>query len=128
MANFATVKLGNNVAAVVLGEEPTAYLGPFVQGQFRPTWVMTVLLADNSALNLTGATFTGVLYEPLLATRQSTAGSYAITTAASGVFTYSPVAADTAIPGVWWWETQITISTAVYILRLPVIIEERFAA
>jgi hypothetical protein len=125
MTNFTTVHLGNNVLAVVLGEEPIKILGPFIEGATRPAWVITVLFSDNTPLNLTGATFASAFYDPRTATLKDTSlGAYAITTAASGIFTYTPVAADTDTPGVWWWQTTITIAGAVYIIRMPVVIEE----
>lgn len=128
MTNFATLKLGHNFADIVVGQEPTRALGPFVQGATGPGWVVTVLTSVNAAINLTTATYAGVLYDPVTSTRKNCAGSYSTTTAASGIFTYAPAAGDSDTPGVWWWESKLTIGTEIYYVRIPVIYEERFAA
>ena len=89
-------------------------IGPFSVGSRKPDWVVTYQFKDNTALNLTGATFAGVLYRKAAEFRKDTAGTYAITTAASGIFTYTVAAADVDAPGDWIWETTITISALAY--------------
>lgn len=100
-------------------------LGPVIQGSTRPAWVLTVKQSDNSALNLTGATYTGKLARESATTtaKTLTVGSYATTTAASGIFTYSPVAADVDTPGVWIMQTIITLSSQTYYVwvRIPIL-------
>lgn len=104
-------------------------LGPIVAGAIRPTWTMTVLQSSNAPLNLTGATFAGVLYDKQTATATVLGGSFAISSAADGIFVYTPVAADTAQKGVFEVEIKITIATFTYYLRTPepLIILERWA-
>lgn len=95
-------------------------IGPIYMGATRPSWVVTVLRADNSALDITGASFTGVLYETRTANRKTlTPGNYSVTNATGGVFTYAPAATDTDTPGLWDFETAITISSQVYYITVP---------
>ena len=90
-------------------------IGEIIQGSTRPIWTLTVKQSDNSALNLTGATFTGVLANLETGTIKTlTTGNFAISNAASGIFTYSPASADVNMPGQWMWETCITISSQTY--------------
>lgn len=95
-------------------------IGPITVGATRPSWVVTILRADNTALDITGATFTGCLYELRQSNRLTlTPGNYSITNATSGIFTYAPVSADVAVPGTWQWETVVTISAQTYVITVP---------
>lgn len=107
----ATAWLADTIAdAPMLGNWPQAMMGDL--------WQLTVLKADNSAKDITGATFTGTLYDVERAVRITlTAGQYAIVTAASGIFSYAAAAGDTPEPGLYIWETIFTISTRTYNVR-----------
>jgi hypothetical protein len=95
-------------------------IGPISMGATRPSWTVTVLKADNSALDLTGATYTGVLYETRTANRKTlTTGNYSTTNATSGIFTYAPGSTDTDTPGIWDFETVITIGGQTYYITVP---------
>lgn len=105
----------------ILGVDDLVFLGQIVQTQTRPSWTITVVQSNNSPLDITGATFTGVLQNLRRSERIScTVGSYSITTAASGIFTYAPVAADVASLGLWGWQTIMTISGQLYIIRFRI--------
>jgi hypothetical protein len=99
-----------------------------VQGATRPAWVVTFKFDDDSALNLTGASYAGVLRRMDGGTSKSTAGSYATTTAASGIFTYTPHADDVSEMGTWTWETTITISSQPYKCQVELVLAEKYAA
>lgn len=101
-----------------------------IQGQTRPSWTITIKQSNNSPLDVTGATVTGVLYDKQRAASVTLGGAFAITDGANGVFVYSPVAADTATPGVFEVEFKLVISTQTYYLRAPkpLTIKERYAA
>ena len=95
-------------------------IGPITQGSTRPSWVVTVLRADNTALDLTGATYTGVLYELRTSNRKTlTPGNYSTTNASSGIYTYAPASGDVDTPGTWQWETVVTISAQTYTITVP---------
>ena len=114
----AVFSLPQATVSVVLGSADYPTIGPLIQNATRPAWVVIIYNQDNSKLNITGATFTGVLRD--MDSNQSiasTVGSYAITEATGGKFTYSPVAADVAVPGRWLWETTLTISSQTYKVR-----------
>jgi hypothetical protein len=76
-------------------------LGWIYQGQTRPAWEFTVIYDDNTAYNLTNSTFLGgtMRERNTLSTITMTVGSFALTSATGGKFTYSPVAADTTVAG-----------------------------
>lgn len=97
------------------------------QGATRPTWVVTYKFEDDSALDITGATFAGFLKRLDGGTGKATAGSYAITTAASGIFTYSPATGDVDEPGTWIWQTTLTLSTQTYVVQVRVEIGEKYS-
>lgn len=104
-------------------------LNDWPQGMMGDTWQLTVLKADNSAKDITGATFTGCLYEIDAARRVTlTTGSYAIVTAASGIFSYAPAAVDTAEPGNYIWETIFTISSRTFNVRAFITVVPKLAA
>ena len=104
-------------------------LGPIVQGSTRPVWTLTVIQSSNAALNITGATFSGVLYDKSTSTAIVLGGAFSISDAAGGIFVYTPVAADTAQPGLFEVEFKVTIATNPYYLRTskPLQILERWA-
>lgn len=103
-------------------------LGPLIAGSTRPSWIISVIQTDNNPFNLTGATFTGVLRDVSSNLIITLAGSYSITDAANGTFTYAPVAADVAVPGIFIWETVITISSQPTAVQLPLTIQRKMAA
>lgn len=95
-------------------------IGPVYMGATRPLWVVTVLKSDNTALDLTSASYTGTLYENRTANRKTlTPGNYATSNAPGGIFTYTPQSSDTDTPGTWDFETAITISGGVYYVTVP---------
>lgn len=95
-------------------------IGPITAGQTRPSWVVTYLRADNTAVDLTGATYTGLLYDPRTSTRITLSPSnYSTTNATAGIFTYAPQSSDISSPGAFWWQTIITISSQTYYVLLP---------
>ncbi len=102
-------------------------IGPLVQGSTRPIWNFVLIQDDNTPFVLTGATFTGVLYTRPDARAITMAGSFSITSATAGTFTYSPVAGDVAEPGEWEIEIAITIGGAPVYVRDHVTIMERYA-
>ena len=105
------------------------WIGPIVVGQRRPSWVVTVQFDDNTALTLTGGTFTGVMKNIETGTKKTmTVGSYSITGATTGILTYAPVAADVDSAGTWIWQTKITISAVDYIVNVGIKIFEDLAA
>jgi hypothetical protein len=75
--------------------------------------VITVKQPDGSPVDITGATFTGVLHDVRsnAPKKTLTSGNFAITDAGNGKFTYTPVADDVNTPGTWLLETVITISS-----------------
>lgn len=99
-----------------------------VQGATRPAWVVTYKFDDDSALDITGASYAGILRRLDGGTSKAIAGSYATTTAASGIFTFSPAAGDVDEAGTWLWETTLTISTQTYKAQIEVVIAEKFAS
>jgi len=102
-------------------------LGPIVQGSLRPIWSFTLVQDDNTPFVLTGATFTGALYTRPNARVITMAGTFAITSAAAGTFTYSPIAGDVAEPGEWEIEIAVTIAAAPVYVRDHITILERYA-
>jgi hypothetical protein len=105
-------------------------LGPIVQGAIRPSWTFTLLQSNNSPLVITGATFTGVLYDKQRATALTlTPGNFAISDGANGIFVYTPVSGDVAVPGTYEVEIALTISGNAYYIRTPdpLVIMERYA-
>jgi hypothetical protein len=104
-------------------------IGPFTLGSTRPSWVVTFLRTDNSAIDLTGATYTGVLYELRLSIRKTlTVGNYSTTNATAGIYTYAPGSVDVDTAGLWQWETVITIGGQTYTAVVPNIrILDKFA-
>jgi hypothetical protein len=105
-------------------------LGPMIQGQTRPSWTITIKQSNNSPLDITGATVTGVLYDKVRTSTVTLTGVFTITDGSNGVFVYSPAAADTVTPGVFEVEFKLVISTQIYYLRAPkpLTIKERYAA
>lgn len=103
-------------------------LGPIYKGQTRPSWVFTVHKSDGTALDITGATFTGTIRDRRSGTTVTlTVGSFSITTAASGIFTYAPVAADVAAVGSFIVEAVITISGGVFKVQADLLIKPSMA-
>lgn len=115
MATSVTVHLPTTSVVVPLGTSQPPAIGPLIQGATRPSWVVTVKDSTGSALDITGATFTGVLkHQGSSRSITCTVGSYSITDATAGKLTYAPVAADVAEPGAYLWETTMTISSQPY--------------
>ena len=102
-------------------------IGPIVQGSLRPIWSFTVIQDDNTAFNLTGATFTGVLYSRPTSRAITLTGAFTITSATLGTFTYTPVAGDVAESGEFEIEIAIIIAAAPIYVRDHVTIMERYA-
>ena len=101
-------------------------IGPFPAGTLLPIWTITVLLTTGAAYVLTGATFTGTLKRDDGSTVKTlTAGAFAIVTAASGIMSYTPVAADVDTAGDWTLEVAITISSKPVYFQMPVPITPR---
>lgn len=102
-------------------------ISPWAKDATGPDWVLTAKEKDGDALTITGATFTGKLRERSGGITVSlTAASFSITTAASGIFTYVLGAADVAVAGMYDLVVKITISTKVYIGKMPVEIVDTF--
>lgn len=68
-----------------------------VQGATHPTYTITFLDANRSAYDLTGATMTGKVISSSTSTTTSLTGTFALVTAASGIFSYIPSTADAAL-------------------------------
>ena len=100
-------------------------LGPITQGDLLPVWTITLKLTDNSAHNLTGATFTGTLWDEETSNRITLGGTFSITDAANGKFTYAPVAADVADAGRYTVEFAITQSAKPFYVSTPLLIRPR---
>lgn len=71
-------------------------LAPMIQGALTPAQVITWTSEDGTALNLTGATITGRMRSLLSRSSRAITGTLAIVTAASGIFSWTPSAADVA--------------------------------
>jgi len=103
-------------------------LGPITQGSTRPIWSFTLVQDDNTPFVLTGATFTGVLYSrPNARAITMTPGSFTITSASLGTFTYTPATGDVAEPGEWEIEIAVVIGAQPVYVRDHVTIVERYA-
>jgi hypothetical protein len=74
-------------------------LADAVAGAIRPAQVITWTRADDTAEDLTGATLTGFIRNHETDVTRAIAGTLAVTTAASGIFTWTYVAADVADAG-----------------------------
>ncbi|MHB1318369.1 MAG: hypothetical protein ACYCYF_07120, partial [Anaerolineae bacterium] len=86
-----------------------------VVGSTRPALSLQWLKSDGSPLVLTGAAWAGKMREQSSAALAVTlGGSFAVTDAANGKFTYSWVTADTATAGMWLVQVTATISTQTY--------------
>lgn len=128
MSVNAILTLGNVTAVLTLGEDGGPVI-EVVQGS-TALWNLTFKNPDNTAFDLTAATYTsGYLFDTqavaagfgLLLT-----GSFATVGAATlGTATFSPLAADSAVPGTYVFEIKIT-KTQIYYFRTPVTIFERY--
>lgn len=76
-----------------------------VQGATKSPLQLTWTDAAGAAVNLTGATITARMTRDRVTVRDVT-GTFALVTAASGVFSWDFSTADLATPGVW--EVQFT--------------------
>ncbi|MCR4339667.1 MAG: hypothetical protein NUW01_07250, partial [Gemmatimonadaceae bacterium] len=77
--------------------------------------LLQVFKQDNSALDITGATFAGALVNRRGSqVKALTAGNYDIDDATNGKFSYAPDATDTNEDGLWEWRTVLTISGETY--------------
>ena len=93
-------------------------ISPWMKGATRPSWTLTVLKDDKTPLDITGATFTGKLIKRgTTTTKAMTVGSFSITDATNGVFTYAPVTGDVDTAGIWRLQVTLTISSQTYIPR-----------
>jgi hypothetical protein len=102
-------------------------LGWIYQGQTRPAWEFTAIYDDNTPLPITGTTFSGVMRDRLtLSTITMTAGSFAITSAAGGKFTYSPVAGDTTKAGYYDLIIGLDIGAQQYYVGEEIEVRSRF--
>jgi hypothetical protein len=100
-------------------------LGPIVKGATRPIWTGTLLKTDGSTLDITGASFTGVLFdEESTQSVTLTPGNFAISSAAGGVFTYTPVAGDVATVGDYTFEVSVSLGGGTYKGQMPLTIVE----
>lgn len=66
-----------------------------VYGANHPTYTITWLDESNTAVNLTGATITGRIKHNITGSAAALTGTLSLVTAASGIFSYTPSAADT---------------------------------
>lgn len=97
---------------------PPVDLGAWVESATRPSLSLQVKDAGNSALDITLATFTGVLRDRDTGLKVTlTTGSFSITTAASGIFAYAWATTDLATPGRYELEAILTLSTQKYLVR-----------
>jgi hypothetical protein len=103
-------------------------IGPLIEGSTRPIWNFTVIQDDNTAFNLAGATFAGVLYSRPDTRSITLGGSFSITSAAAGTFTYTPVAGDVAEAGEFEIEIAITIGAQPIYVRDHISISERYVS
>lgn len=88
---------------------------PIIAGTTRPALSLQWLKSDGSPLVITGATFAGKMREASSAAMTVIlAGSFAITDAALGKFTYSWASADTTTAGHWLVRITVTISGQIY--------------
>lgn len=92
----------------------------FIVGATRPIWTVTVKNADGSAFDLTGYTLTGVMKDVASSLSVTLAGTFALTNASGGVFTYTPVAGDVDEPGVFEVTYTATNGSAIAKMREPV--------
>lgn len=67
-----------------------------VYGANHPTYTITWLDESNTAVNLTGATITGRIKHNITGSAAALTGAFALVTAASGIFSYTPSSADTS--------------------------------
>ncbi len=67
-----------------------------VQGANHPSYTITFLDLDRTSYNLTGATMSGKV-QSSTGTTTTLTGSFALVTAASGIFSYTPSSADVAL-------------------------------
>lgn len=97
-------------------------LSPLYVGETHPTWSLTWLVDGGSALNITGATLTGVLQNVKGGTDVTLAGTFTITSGSAGTFTYAPVAADLATAGSYQLQIKAVFgdSTVEYSDPVPV--------
>lgn len=70
-----------------------------IQGVNHPTYVFTWKDENGDAVNLTGATITGRIKNTNTGTVASCAGTFALVTATSGIFSYVPHENDSATVG-----------------------------
>lgn len=83
-------------------------LADAVQGATRPQQQITWTDADGDAVNLTGATITAIIRDRTTFGTAASTGTLALTTPASGVFTWTYGSADVATAGVY--DVQFTAS------------------
>jgi hypothetical protein len=74
-------------------------LADAVQGAIRPAQQITWSREDGTAEDLSGATLTGFIRSQRTGTTRAIAGTLALTTAASGIFTWTYAAADVVDAG-----------------------------
>lgn len=106
MGSSAIFYLANTFAVLILGEEGVP-LGPFIAGSYATDWSFTFKKTDNSAYNLTGATFAGVMYSKDRAASLTLPGTFSIVSATLGTASYSPTGAETAIKGDYVFQVAV---------------------
>lgn len=74
-------------------------ISPWAVGQLLPVWTVTFTDDSGATLNLTGATLTLQIRNKSSGAVTSGAGSFVVTSASTGLATYSPDAADVAAAG-----------------------------
>ncbi len=74
-------------------------ISPWPLGQLLPVWTVTFQDDSGVALDLTGASLTLQIRNRSSGAVTSGAGSFVITSASTGVATYSPASADVATAG-----------------------------
>ena len=72
-----------------------------IEGSLRNTIAVTFLNPSDTAQDLTGATVTATIEPANGNVQRAATGTFALVTAASGTFTWTPSAADVATPGIY---------------------------
>ena len=76
-------------------------LAAAVQGARRPAQVITWTDADGTAVNLTGATITGIIRNRATGAARAVDGTLTVTTPAAGVFTWAYGTTDVGTAGLF---------------------------
>lgn len=95
-------------------------LAEAIAGALRPSQVITWTDGDGDAMDLTGATLTGVLHNTRTGESRAIAGTLSVTDAAAGVFTWEYAAGDVLVGT---YSVQFTASFASGITPARTIVE-----